>query len=80
MKENHDYLVASERSSFRLSADVMALMLKGAGYAAVFCLSVWVILTVIMWLGLALPEDSRDRPDPTPFSFIMTEPQATDLV
>jgi hypothetical protein len=41
------------------------LMLKGAGYAAVFCLVLWFGLMVLYWIGQALPEESRDTPDPS---------------
>jgi len=34
--QDQDYLRTGNRE-FRLTADVTALMLKGAGYAAIFC-------------------------------------------
>ena len=67
MSDNHDYLGTSDRN-FRLTADITALMLKGAGYAAILCLAVWLCLSVLYALGLVLPERSRETPDPTPFS------------
>lgn len=48
----------------RLSADITYLMLKGAGYAAVFVLALWFIVAVIAGIGRALPEQSRETPDP----------------
>jgi len=39
MSDNHDYLQTS--STARLYGDVAMLMLKGAGYAMVFCLIIW---------------------------------------
>jgi hypothetical protein len=79
MSDNHDYLSTSENSKFRLSADVLMLMLKGAGYAAAFCLALWFIVVALHWIGLLLPEDSKYRPDPTPYSFYMSD-QQIDLV
>ena len=65
MRDEQDYLGTSDRS-FRLSADVGALMLKGAAYAAVLCfvtfLAVWGLIAIA---GL-LPEASKQAPDPTP--------------
>ena len=48
----------------RLSADITLLMLKGAGYAAVVILAIWLVIAVIAGIGRALPEESRDNPDP----------------
>ncbi len=48
----------------RLSADITLLMLKGAGYAAVLVLAIWLVIAVIAGIGRALPEDSRNTPDP----------------
>lgn len=79
MSDNHDYLGTDNNPKLRLSADVLMLMLKGAAYAAIFCLALWFILEAIHWVGLLLPEDSRFRPDPTPYSFYMTD-QDFDLV
>ncbi len=62
MSEHENILELSEKS--RLSADITLLMLKGAGYAAAFCLAVWLIIAVIALIGKALPDESRDRPDP----------------
>ncbi|MEJ6404591.1 RC-LH1 core complex protein PufX [Yoonia sp. 2307UL14-13] len=60
--KNENILDMSEKS--RLSADITLLMLKGAGYAALFCLSVWLIIAVFALIGNALPDESRDTPDP----------------
>ncbi|MGB3247149.1 MAG: RC-LH1 core complex protein PufX, partial [Sulfitobacter sp.] len=69
MSDNNDYLRTNSPNNFRLRADVLALMLKGAGYAAIFCLVIWFGLALIYGIGKLLPEESRDTPDPTPFSF-----------
>ena len=64
MSDHQDYLGTGSDTKFRLRADVLMLMLKGAGYAAVFCLVLWFGLMVLYWIGKALPEESRDTPDP----------------
>lgn len=73
MTDNHDYLKTNTTPTARLRADVLMLMLKGAGYAAIFCLVIWFSLTAIYWVGNMLPEESRETPDPTPLSFIITD-------
>lgn len=71
MTDNNDYLRTGD-SSFRLRADVTALMLKGAGYAALLCLAVgltfWIVYAISQWL----PEESKEADDPTPFSYNLT--------
>lgn len=73
MTDNHEYLKTHTSPTARLRADVLMLMLKGAGYAAIFCLVLWFGLTAIYWVGNALPDASRDTPDPTPTSFYMAD-------
>jgi hypothetical protein len=68
---NADYLRTGDRS-FRLRADVFLLMMKGAGYAALFCIVVGVFLAVTIWIGGLLPAESKEAPDPTPVSFMLT--------
>ena len=62
MTDKNDYLNVDTQT--RLYGDVLILMLKGAGYACAFCLVVWFVLAVIIWVGRALPDESRDTPDP----------------
>ena len=71
MTDNNDYLRTGD-SNFRLRADVLALMLKGAGYAAIFCLVVGFFLWITYAIGLLLPEESKEADDPTPFSYMLT--------
>lgn len=71
MSDNNDYL-RTTTGEFRLRADVMALMLKGAGYAALFCLAVGFFIWVIYAIGLLLPPEAREAEDPTPFSYNLT--------
>jgi hypothetical protein len=75
MSDNHDYLGTSD-NTFRLRADVLALMLKGAGYAAIFCVAVGVLLGATIWIGSLLPPESKEAPDPS-YGYILTvEPTA----
>ena len=76
--DNINILGHSERT--RLTADITFLMLKGAGYAAIACLAIWFTIAVIAAIGRALPEESRDRPDPTPWSALELPWQATPAV
>lgn len=71
MTDNNDYLRTGDNARFRLSADVLMLMLKGAGYALVFCVAVWFTLWAIIAVGKLLPEESREAEDPTPFSYVL---------
>ncbi|UWR24355.1 RC-LH1 core complex protein PufX [Sulfitobacter sp. S190] len=72
MSDNHDYLKTADNQTFRLRADVLALMLKGAGYAAIFCLVVGFFIAITIWVGGFLPPESKEAPDPTPFSSVVT--------
>ena len=45
------------------------LQLKGAGYAAIFCLVAVFAIWFLYGVGLLLPEESRETEDPTPFSY-----------
>ena len=47
------------------------LQLKGAKYAAAFCLIVVLTILALAWIGKLLPEDSRFTPDPTPVSYYL---------
>jgi hypothetical protein len=68
MSDNNDFL-RTRTGDFRLRADVTALVLKGAGYAALFCIAVGLFVWVLYAIGQLLPEESRETPDPTPFSY-----------
>ena len=68
---DHDYLRTADDPTFRLRADVLSLMLKGAGYAAAFCIAVGVILGATIWVGGLLPPESKEAPDPTPLSYVL---------
>ncbi len=73
MSNNDDYLGTASNKNFRLSGDILMLMLKGAAYAAVFCLVVWFSIAAMAWIGKMLPDESRETEDPTPYSFYLIE-------
>lgn len=68
---NHDDYLRTNSRNFRLTADVTALMLKGAGYAALFCLVLGIGYAVLVGISKVLPEDSKFAPDPTPTSMMI---------
>jgi hypothetical protein len=71
-QDQNDYLRTS-KGDFRITADVTALMLKGAGYAAIFCLVLGLAYAVLIGISSVLPEDSKFAPDPTPTSMIIED-------
>ena len=71
-QNQHDYLRTDNRN-FRLTADVTALMLKGAGYAALFCLILGIAYAVLIGISSVLPEDSKFGLDPTPTSMLIED-------
>ncbi|MFD0858473.1 RC-LH1 core complex protein PufX [Roseovarius aquimarinus] len=77
MHDQDDYLRTGTRN-FRLTADITALMLKGAGYAALFCAAIYLIAWVFIGISRLLPEDSKLAPDPTPLSHLAA-PEAGGL-
>ncbi len=62
MTDDDNYLRSSR--SFRVTADVTALMLKGAGYAALLCLGILLVAMILLAISAALPEDSKNAADP----------------
>lgn len=73
MRDENDYLGTSDRS-FRLSADVGALMLRGAAYAAVLSFVTFLAIWALIALAGLLPEASKQAPDPTPEDASLTAP------
>ncbi len=67
----NDHNITGLGHKSQLFAGVTWLMLKGAGYAAITIIGVWLIIAVIAGIGRLLPAESRDTPDPTPTSFLM---------
>ena len=75
MSDNHDYLNPGSGTT-RLRADALLLMLKGAGYAFLFCMALWLTFAVLAGIGRMLPEESRETEDPTPVSFMVDPAQS----
>lgn len=78
MTDNNDYLRTSNRA-FRLRADILSLMLKGAGYAAIFCFVLLILGWIILGISRALPADSKGASDPTPWSYLMPTDVTSDF-
>lgn len=74
---NYYYLRSSRR--FHVSAHVTALMLQGAGYAALGCAGLLLIAWVLLAISGALPEASKTAADPTP-ELSMAAPRPTALL
>jgi len=75
-QDKTDYL-RTERGDFRLTADVTALMLKGAGYALVFCFVIGLAYAALIGVSSLLPEDSKNALDPTPTSMLIIDADGT---
>jgi hypothetical protein len=68
MSNNELMLGMTEKT--RLRASVTYLMLKGAGYAALFVLVIGLFVAVTAWFGRnVLPEDAQLADDPAPQAF-----------
>lgn len=61
-----DYIDEGRQS--RVAYWGLGQMLKGAGYAAAFLIAIGVTLGAIYAVGLLLPEEARQTPDPMPRS------------
>ncbi|MCK0167671.1 RC-LH1 core complex protein PufX [Jannaschia sp. S6380] len=70
MSDNHDYLKTST-GGFRLRADVLALMLKGAAYAAILCFAILILGWILLGVSRLLPPESKEAWDPTPTSSVV---------
>lgn len=78
MTDDDNYLRSSR--SFRITADATALMLKGAGYAALGCGGLLAIALILLSISRLLPEASKTAADPTPdFSMAAPGPAAAPL-
>jgi len=71
MSDELNYLGTKADPQLRLKSDVLMLQLKGAGYAAVFCIICALAVTGLWAVGLLLPAESKEADDPTPFTYIL---------
>ena len=72
MHKDHDYLGADGDRTTALKGQVLILQLKGAAYAAIFCLAVVLTILAIAWVGKMLPDEAREADDPSPWSYNLT--------
>ena len=63
MSDNDNILGTSSRK-FRLTADALALTMKGAGYGLALCTLLVVIGVILSFVAGLLPEDSKFAPAP----------------
>jgi hypothetical protein len=77
MTDNHDYLGMDRDPNLQLKASVLMLQLKGAGYAAMFCLALVFAVWALYGIGLLLPDEAREADDPTPFSYVLPSDEVT---
>lgn len=68
MSDDNFSLLEGSSTRMQLTGEVTILMLKGAGYAAVFCLVIWGLLAGMIWVGSLLPAESKEAIDPSPWS------------
>jgi hypothetical protein len=67
---NNDLMLGMTRKT-RLRAQVTYLMLKGAGYAALVVVTIWIAVAVLAWFGrTVLPEEAQTAEDPAPQAFV----------
>jgi hypothetical protein len=64
-----DYFEVSRKS--QLTSWIANLMLRGAGYAAAVVVGFGLVVTVIWVVGLFLPAESRETPDPNTWSALV---------
>ena len=63
------YYAQDQRTAIK--SFVLSEMMRGAGYAALFVVSVGLVLWAVYGLGLLLPEDSKTAPPPMPYSAVV---------
>ena len=69
MSDDNDILRTGS-GSFRLYADGLALMMRGAGWALLFVFALGIAYWILLGISALLPEQSKERPDPTPLSYL----------
>ena len=77
MTDDDNYLQTSR--GFRVGADVTALMLKGAGYAALGCAAVVLSALLLLAVSAILPEASKEAADPTPDLSMVAPPASAPV-
>ncbi|MEM9350449.1 MAG: RC-LH1 core complex protein PufX, partial [Pseudomonadota bacterium] len=67
--QNNNLLNMTETQ--RLRYDILGLMMKGAGYAALLCIALWAFVYVWVAIGWLLPPESKEAQDPTPLGSVL---------
>ena len=67
---NHDYL--RMEGPARLATNILGLMMKGAGYALIFCLVLLIAGWALVGISRLLPPESKEGWDPN--AFLAPEP------
>lgn len=80
MSDNNNNVFGETSARSQLTSEGLGLMMKGAGYAAVFCLFLLIAYGVLWGISAALPSDSKEADDPTPTSFLIQEMDAGNRV
>ena len=71
MSDDTSNLLSDGSTKARLFADATILSLKGAGFGAMLFVGIGVMIWIIWLIGQVLPPESKERPDPTPWSYII---------
>ncbi|MEO9827546.1 MAG: RC-LH1 core complex protein PufX [Paracoccaceae bacterium] len=61
---DNDNILGISSGKARLTADALALMMKGAGYGLALCTVLVVIGVILTFIAGLLPEDSKFAPAP----------------
>lgn len=61
---DNDNILGPSSKKFRLTADALALTMKGAGYGLALCTVLVVIGLILTFIAGLLPEDSKFAPAP----------------
>lgn len=61
---DNDNILGPASTKFRLTADALALTMKGAGFGLALCVVLVVIGVVLSFVSGLLPEDSKYAPAP----------------
>jgi len=79
MSNNEHFSLFEDGKSQKMAlvGEVTILMLKGAAYAAVFCLVAWFSIVGLSAIGGLLPAESQEAADPTPWSALDIETPET---
>ena len=78
--DSKDNALSIGGSRTQLAGDITRLMLKGAGYATAAFLLLWLVIVVLALIGKALPPESQEAVDPSPWSALEAPAAAFEVV